>query len=123
MGVFDEIGKDAVARFVRRVSVVYPDVMRGSHALYARRRYYRDAVPFPELRRLEERWYNSLRLAPPQPDYGIYDDAVFTASLYACWLVMPNEIGRLFIRTLREHGYEQARLGLWNNRPTIWQRR
>lgn len=107
MRLLDEGPKVSLARFAAMLTEdgVDPEpVTRMARALLA---YYggngalRGALredPTSSFLRIEERWYASL--ATGKPDYGVYDDPMYVADVWACWALYS----RGYLRAIERAG-------------------
>ena len=51
--------------------------------------YYRKGESGVYTRKLEKRWYDSLKMQAP--DFSIYDDDYYLMDLWACWVIYSRE--------------------------------
>lgn len=83
------VDADAIARMATALIAFYGSAAADRDALRA------TVAPFLEV---ERRWYDSLERG--EPDFGVYDDPVYLADLWACWVLYS----RRYLRELRRAG-------------------
>lgn len=93
-GILDEVGDDALRRFLADCrSVVEFDEERAYTLAKAALKYYSgDKTVREQLRHLQDietRWYASLTTGIP--DYTVYDDPYILSDIWSCWIIYSRK--------------------------------